>query len=189
MATAWPQNRNLGSAPHRQAGVAELVRKGPDHAADGVARRRRVDLPSSPARHGGTSARVIKPRFHVTLARRGAGAMPRQPGFGRLSVRPRHPRRDPPQRVHGWFRDKMPDQMQLPFAFWTARAARGLIHEKFGKTLGLSTMQLYLKRSSFAAQKPLTRTTPRDPLGIAAWRAQDYPRIVARAKREKAAIH
>jgi hypothetical protein len=29
---------------------------------------------------------VIKPRFTVTLAERGAGAMPRRLGFGRLSM-------------------------------------------------------------------------------------------------------
>jgi hypothetical protein len=54
-------------APHRQAAVAELVRKGPDRAVDGVVRRRRVDL-----------ARVIKTRCNVTLAERGAGTLPRR---------------------------------------------------------------------------------------------------------------
>jgi hypothetical protein len=39
------------------------------------------------------------------------------------------------------------------------------------------------------ARKPLARATPRDPQRIAAWRAQDYPSIAARAKREKALIH
>jgi hypothetical protein len=38
----------------------------------------------------------------------------------------------------------MPDQMNLLFA---------LIHKKFGKTLGLSTMPLYLKRWGLTAQK------------------------------------
>ncbi|MFZ0495423.1 MAG: winged helix-turn-helix domain-containing protein [Methylocella sp.] len=88
-----------------------------------------------------------------------------------------------------WIRDRMPDQMQLPFALWTAQAVRELIHKKFGKTLGLSTMPLYLKRWGFTAQKPLTRAVPRDPQKIAAWFRSDYPRIAARAKREKAAIH
>jgi len=50
------------------------------------------------------------------------------------------------RRVQRWIRDKLPDQMQLPFALWTAQAVRELIHKKLGKTLGLSTMQLYLKR-------------------------------------------
>ena len=93
------------------------------------------------------------------------------------------------RRAQRFIRDKMPDQMQLPFALWTAQAVRELIRKKFGKTLGLSTMPLYLKRWGLTAQKPLTRATPRDPQRIAAWLRSDYPRIAARAKREKAAIH
>jgi DDE superfamily endonuclease/Winged helix-turn helix len=79
--------------------------------------------------------------------------------------------------------------MRLPFALWTAQAVRELIHKKFGKSLGLSTMQLYLKRWGFSARKPLTRATQRDPQKIAVWLEQDYPSIAARAKREKAAIY
>jgi len=79
--------------------------------------------------------------------------------------------------------------MQLPFALWTAQAVRELIHKKLGKTLGLSTMQLYLKRWGFTSQKPLTRATQRDPQKIAAWLEQDYPSIAARAKRDKAVIY
>ncbi len=49
--------------PVQEAAVAELVRKGPDLAVDGVVRwRRRVDL-----------ARVIKARFNVILAERSVG--------------------------------------------------------------------------------------------------------------------
>lgn len=92
------------------------------------------------------------------------------------------------RRVQGWIRDKMPDQMKLPFALWTAQAVRELIHKKLGKSLGLSTMPLYLKRWGFASQTPLTRATQRDPQKIAAWLRSDYPSIAARAKREKAAI-
>jgi transposase len=93
------------------------------------------------------------------------------------------------RRVQGWITDKCPDQMQLPFALWTAQAVRELIHKKLGKRLGLSTMQLYLKRWGFTAQKPLTRATQRDPHKIAAWLEQDYPSIAARAKREGAVIY
>jgi len=93
------------------------------------------------------------------------------------------------RRVRGWITNKCPDQMQLPFALWTAQAVRELIHKKLGKTLGLSTMQLYLKRWGFTAQKPLTRATQRDPQKIATWLEQDYPSIAARAKREKAMIY
>ena len=92
-------------------------------------------------------------------------------------------------RVQRWIRYKMLDHMQLPFALWTAQAVRELIDKKLGKTLGLSTIQLYLKRWGFTSQKPLTRATQRDPQKIAAWLEQDYPSIVARAKRDKAVIY
>ncbi|MGH7880810.1 MAG: winged helix-turn-helix domain-containing protein, partial [Candidatus Binataceae bacterium] len=73
------------------------------------------------------------------------------------------------RRIQRWIANKCPDQMRLPFAPWTAPAARRLIHQKFGETLGLSTMRLYLKRWGFSAQKPLTRATQRDPQKIAVW--------------------
>ena len=60
--------------PEQEEAVAELVRKGPDLAKDGVVRWRRVDL-----------AGVIKTRFNVTLAGRSVGAMLRRLGFRRLS--------------------------------------------------------------------------------------------------------
>lgn len=92
------------------------------------------------------------------------------------------------RRVQRWIRDKMPDQMKLPFALWTAQAVRELIQKKLGKSLGLSTMPLYLKRWGFTAQKPLTRATQRDPQRIPAWRDRDYPSIAARVKREKSKV-
>ena len=70
----------------QEAAVADLVRKGPDIAVDGVVRWRRVDL-----------ARLIKTQFNIILAERRIGAMPRRLGFRRLSVRPRHPQQDHPQ--------------------------------------------------------------------------------------------
>ena len=39
-----------------------------------------------------------------------------------------------------------PGQLELPFAARTNRAVRELIALRFGKTLGLSTVQLYLQR-------------------------------------------
>ena len=60
---------------------------------------------------------------------------------------------DEAMKVQGWIRDRMPDQLKLPFALWTSRAVRDLITLRFGKTLGLSTVQLYLcpPRRSIAA--------------------------------------
>jgi transposase len=83
----------------------------------------------------------------------------------------------------------MPDQLKLPFALWTSRAVRDLIALRFGKTLGLSTVQLYLKRWGLTPQKPLVRAKERSPAAIAAWLARHYPAIAKRAKAEGAVIY
>src|SRR3990172_13240319 len=93
------------------------------------------------------------------------------------------------RKVQGWIIAKCPDQLRLPFALWTAPAVRGLIRRKFDKELGLSTMQLYLKRWGFTPQKPLKPATQRDPRKIKAWLKREYPHIALRAKREKAVIY
>ena len=61
------------------------------------------------------------------------------------------------RQVRGWITDKTPDQLKLPWALWTSRTVRDLIELRFGKTLGLSTAQLYLQRWGRTPQKPLTR--------------------------------
>jgi transposase len=88
-----------------------------------------------------------------------------------------------------WIADRTPDQLKLPFALWTSRAVRELIERRFGKRLGLSTVQLYLKRWGMTPQKPLTRATERSPAAVAAWLARDYPAIARRAQREGAVVY
>jgi hypothetical protein len=93
------------------------------------------------------------------------------------------------RQVRGWITDKTPDQLKLPWALWTSRAVRELIELRFGKRLGLSTVQLYLQRWGMTPQKPLARAKERQPAAIAAWLAQHYPAIARRAKAEGAAIY
>jgi transposase len=92
-------------------------------------------------------------------------------------------------KIQGWIRDRTPDQLKLPFALWTSRAVRDLIALRFGKTLGLSTVQLYLQRWGMTPQKPLARARERSPAAVAAWLEQQYPAIARRAKAEGAAIY
>jgi transposase len=93
------------------------------------------------------------------------------------------------RQVRRWIADRTPDQLQLPFALWTSRAVRELIERRCGQRLGLSTVQLYLKRWGMTPQKPLTRATQRSPAAIAAWLARDYPAIARRARRERAVVY
>jgi transposase len=92
-------------------------------------------------------------------------------------------------KIQGWIRDRTPDQLKLPFALWTSRAVRDLIALRVGKTLGLSTVQLYLQRWGMTPQKPLARARERSPTAVAAWLEQHYPAIAKRAKAEGAAIY
>ena len=96
---------------------------------------------------------------------------------------------DQSRKVRAWIADKTPDQLKLPFALWTSRAVRELIARRLGKRLGLSTVQLYLKRWGMTPQKPLARAKERSPAAVAAWLQRDYPAIARRAKAEKAIIY
>ena len=93
------------------------------------------------------------------------------------------------RRVQGWVRDKCPDQLKLPYVLWTAGVVGELIWRRLGKRLGLSTVQLYLRRWQFTPQKPLSRATQRSDAAVSTWLKQDYPKIARRAKREKALIY
>jgi transposase len=93
------------------------------------------------------------------------------------------------RQVRRWIADQTPDQLKLPFALWTSRAVRELIERRFGQRLGLSTVQLYLRRWGMTPQKPLARATQRSPAAVAAWLERDYPAIAKRAKRERGVVY
>jgi transposase len=96
---------------------------------------------------------------------------------------------DEARQVRAWIAEGTPDRLELPFALWTSRAVRELIERRFGTRLGLSTVQLYLKRWGMTPQKPLVRAKQRSPAAIAAWLGRDYPTLVKRAKAQRAVIY
>ena len=59
------------------------------------------------------------------------------------------------RQVRDWIAEGTPDRLELPFALWTSRAARELIERRLEKRLGLSTVQLYLRRWGLTPQKAL----------------------------------
>ena len=103
-------------------------------------------------------------------------------GKGRLTE-------DEARQVRDWIAEGTPDRLGLPFALWTSRAVRELIERRLAKRLGLSTVQLYLKRWGMTPQKPLVRAKQRSPAAIAAWLETAYPAIAKRAKAERAVIY
>lgn len=92
------------------------------------------------------------------------------------------------ERIRHKITDKCPDQLKLPFSLWTRQAVRDLIKRETGVKLSLQSVSDYLKRWGFTPQRPVKRATERNEPAIAAWLANGYPAIAARAKREKAEI-
>jgi transposase len=93
------------------------------------------------------------------------------------------------RQVRGWIAEGTPDRLELPFALWTSRAVRELIERRLAKRLGLSTVQLYLRRWGLTPQKPLVRAKQRQPAAIAAWLETAYPAIARRARAARAVIY
>ena len=103
-------------------------------------------------------------------------------GQGRLTE-------DEARQVRDWIAEGTPDRLGLPFALWTSRAVRELIERRLAKRLGLSTVQLHLRRWGLTPQKPLVRAKQRQPAAIAAWLGTTYPAIARRARAAGAVIY
>jgi transposase len=85
-------------------------------------------------------------------------------------------RADEAGQIRAWIVERTPDQLGLPFALWTSRAVRELIERRLAKRLGLTAVQLYLRRRGLTPQKqPLVRAKERQPAAIAAWLGATYP--------------
>jgi transposase len=79
----WSPGPPSRLSPVQQAELAVIVETGPDRAADGVVRWRRIDL-----------KRVIRERFGVDYDARYVGKLLHKLGFSHISARPQHPAQD-----------------------------------------------------------------------------------------------
>ncbi len=92
------------------------------------------------------------------------------------------------QRLSKLIRTKNPQQLKFEFALWTLKMIRELIRREFGVGLSEVSVGRLMKRLGFSAQRPLYRAWQQAPEAVAEWRERTYPKIKARAKREKALI-
>ncbi len=92
------------------------------------------------------------------------------------------------QRLSKLIRTKNPQQLKFEFALWTLGLIRELIRCEFGVRLSEVSVGRLMKRLGFTAQRPLYRAWQQDPEVVAEWRETVYPKIKARAKRERALI-
>lgn len=90
------------------------------------------------------------------------------------------------RQVFRWINGRDPRQFGFDFGLWTRRIVQELIADKLGMDLGLTAVGRLLAELQITPQKPLRRAYERDPVAIAKWMKEDYPRIRARARRRGA---
>lgn len=91
--------------------------------------------------------------------------------------------------VRQLIKDKLPDQLKLPYGLWTREAVQQLILIKFGIELSRWQVGRYLKSWGYTPQKPITKAFEQKPERVKQWLEKEYPAIKKRAQKEKAVIY
>ena len=84
---------------------------------------------------------------------------------------------------------KNPLQLHFEFALWARGMVRELIRERFGVGLSEVSVGRLLKKLGLSPQKPLRRAYEQNPELVERWLAEDYPKIQALAKKERATVY
>lgn len=86
-------------------------------------------------------------------------------------------------------KDKLPDQLKLPFGLWTRDAVGQLILNKYGIELSRWQVGRYLKAWGYTPQKPISKAFEQKPAKVKKWLEEEYPSIKKKAKKENAIIY
>jgi len=92
------------------------------------------------------------------------------------------------QQVFRWINGKDPRQYGFDFGLWTRKIVQLLVRERFGIGVSVTAVGRMLAELEITPQKPLRRAYERDPVAIAKWMEEDYPRLRARARRRGAKV-
>lgn len=91
--------------------------------------------------------------------------------------------------VRRLIRDKMPEQIKLPFGLWTREAVQQLIRDRYGIELSRWQVGRYLKAWGYTPQKPIRKAFEQKPAAVKKWLEEEYPAIKRRAKKEESIIY
>jgi transposase len=91
--------------------------------------------------------------------------------------------------VRKLIKDKMPDQLKLPFGLWTREAVQQLILDRYGIELSRWQVGRYLKSWGYTPQKPIRKAFEQKPQKVKQWLKEEYPKIKKRCAREKGVIY
>lgn len=86
-------------------------------------------------------------------------------------------------------KDKLPDQLKLPYGLWTREAVQQLILNRFGIALSRWQVGRYLKAWGYTPQKPISKAFEQKPEKVKQWLEKEYPAIKRKAKKENAVIY
>jgi len=98
-------------------------------------------------------------------------------------------KKDQAYKVRQIIKEKLPDQLKLPFGLWTREAVQQLISNKFDVELSRWQVGRYLNSWGYTPQKPIRKAFEQKPEQVKKWLEEEYPAIQARAKVEKATIY
>lgn len=87
--------------------------------------------------------------------------------------------------VRKLIKEKLPDQLKLPYGLWTREAVQRLISEKFDIDLSRWQVGRYLKSWGYTPQKPISKAFEQKPERVKQWLEEEYPSIQKKAKKEK----
>lgn len=91
--------------------------------------------------------------------------------------------------VRRLIKDKLPDQLKLPFGLWTREAVKQLIFEKYDIELSRWQVGRYLKSWGYTPQKPISKAFEQKPQKVREWMEKEFPAITKKAKKENAVIY
>jgi len=83
---------------------------------------------------------------------------------------------------------KTPNQLKFEFALWTREIVRSLILQKFKVSLSLKSVGKLLAQLGLSVQRPIRAAYQQDEALVKAWLKREFPKIMDRAKREKASV-
>jgi transposase len=91
--------------------------------------------------------------------------------------------------VRKLIKDKMPDQLKLPFGLWTREAVQQLILDRYGIALSRWQVGRYLKRWGYTPQKPIRKAFEQKPEKVKQWLNEEFPKIKKPCTQEKGVIY
>lgn len=86
-------------------------------------------------------------------------------------------------------KDKLPDQLKLPYGLWTREAVQQLISDRYGIELSRWQVGRYLKSWGYTPQKPITKAFEQKDEKVQAWLRKEYPAIQKKSRKEGAVIY